>query len=121
MKAVQITLPLVYRVYKAFNESGDFLTFYQHWQDSEVFEIPSGYLRFEHHPPLRVALVHGIFFGNPFKDTKIIENMIYLYIEKKEAVDALQCIVPTKLSGVNKLCKLISDHHIVRGDSTIYF
>jgi len=128
---VLLTLREIYAIYcrllkvKGVNKElsghpGEFFNFYSIWKKSIVFEIPSGYIRIEPYPSLKSATVHGIFFNNPFKDIKLIKNMLYLYLEETKYIDFLECKVKKIHKGVHKLLSKMDLENYETSNEIIY-
>ena len=95
-------------------ETGEFLDFYKNWGKSIIYKIPSGYLRFVRYPNLGRTVVHGLFFGNPYKDSKIITNVLDYYLEKFPEVEELEAHIKDEFRGVIKFTNTFatsSEHH----------
>ncbi len=63
------------------------------WNRSEVFKIPSGFLRFEKsrmYPG--ITTVHGVFLRNPFYDMQTIKSVLDYYLELNNEISEIQCI-----------------------------
>lgn len=101
-------------------EPGEFLRFYDNWTKSNVFGIPSGFLRFEPYPHLGAATVHGMFFKNPFKDSKNIEDMLYFYLSAHPEFSHLECHVDKKFRGVLKLVAPLATSSTYRDSKWVF-
>lgn len=82
---------------------GEFLLFYTNWVNSEVYKIPSGYIRISFSN--NEAFVHGVFFRSPFKDSIFIKNMLYLWLRGHKMYNKLSCTLPKKFKGAHKLLR----------------
>jgi len=102
-------------------ESGDLLRFYDIWGRSVVYKVESGYIRIEPYPGLGAATVHGIFFGNPFRDGKNIKNVLDYYLEKHAEISRIECHVPKKFRGVAKLVATIAQSSSYHDSKWIFY
>ena len=82
---------------------GEFLTFFDNWRKSDVYEVEAGYLRFEPYPEHGAATVHGLFLKNPFRSCGNIKSMLDLYLAEHPEFRHLECHVDKKFRGVLKL------------------
>ena len=110
LQPVQLSMGELIKVYDkslgvtdSTEEIGEFLHFYDNWGHSNVYKIPCGFLRFEPYPHLGSATIHGMFFGNPFRDCKNIINVLNLYLGEHPEFSHLECHVSKKFRGVLKL------------------
>ncbi len=124
---VRLSMAELIRVYDAslgttdsVGKPGEFLHFYDNWCHSNVYKIPSGFIRFEPYSKLGAATVHGMFFGNPFKDSKNIINVLNLYLEIHPEFSHLECHVLEKFRGVSKLVSRISHSSTHRDGKWIF-
>ena len=99
---------------------GEFLKFYDTWGKSVVFHIPSGYLRFEPIAGAQTALVHGMFFGNPFRDSENIKNLLDFYLEHHPELTHVEAQVPKEFRGVLKLAAPLATSSTFRDGKWIF-
>ena len=101
-------------------EAGEFLRFYDNWGKSIIYKIPSGYIRFEPYPRLEASTVHGIFFGNPFRDSENIKNLLDFYLDKHPEMTHIECHVDKKFRGVLKLVGSMATSSTYRDEKWIF-
>jgi hypothetical protein len=99
---------------------GEFLTFYATWMRSDVYKVPSGFIRLEPYPALQSATIHGIFFSNPFRDSENIENVLRLYLQEHPDFTHLECHVPKNRKGLRRFVASIAHSSCYRGDKWIF-
>ena len=101
-------------------KTGEFLRFYDNWGKSIVYQIPSGLIRFENYPEHQAATVHGIFYGNPFRDSENIQNLLNYYLDRHPEITHVECHVPKKFRGVLKLVGRLATSSTFREDKWIF-
>lgn len=100
---------------------GDFLSFYAIWMNSDIFKVPSGYVRVEPYPQHLAATIHGIFLKNPFYDSKNIQSVLQYYLEEHPEYKHLECHVPHRFHGVQRFAKTLSHSSTLHDSKTIYY
>jgi hypothetical protein len=100
---------------------GELLKFYSTWGKSVVYEVDSGYIRIEPYPHLGAATVHGVFLGNPFKDSKNIADVLNCYLEGHPDISRIECHVPKRFRGVAKLVAEIAQSSAYHDSKWIFY
>ena len=101
-------------------EPGEFLRFYDNWCKSSVFKVPSGFIRLAPDPQLVFATIHGMFTGNPFRDSENIKNVLDLYLRKHPEFSHLECHVEEKFHGVKKFVAILAHSSTYRDGKWIF-
>lgn len=101
-------------------EPGEFLRFYDNWCKSNVFKVPSGFIRLEPYPHHGAATIHGIFTGNPFRDSENIRNVLDLYLEKHPEFSHLECHIDDKFHGVKRFVASLAHSSTFRDSKWIF-
>ena len=101
-------------------EPGEFLRFYDNWCKSSVFKVPSGFIRIEPYSKLGSATIHGMFTGNPFRDSENIKNVLDLYLSKHPEFSHLECHVAQKFHGVKKFVATLAHSSTYRDGKWIF-
>lgn len=100
---------------------GEFLTFYENWKKSDVYEIECGYLRFEPYPTYGAATVHGLFTKNPFRSCENIKSMLDWYLGEHPEFNRLECHVNNRFRGVRKLVASLAHSSVQCDSKTIFY
>ena len=102
-------------------DEGEFLRFYDVWGKSMIFRIHSGLIRFEPYPDKGAATVHGVFYGNPYKDVKAIKNLLDYYMKMHPEIKRLECHVENRFRGVRKFASKIANFSTLRDGKWVFY